>query len=171
MISSMKERFLVEWFLFKKNWFYMFLFPILMIYLSVILLRNLIFYYANATTQRFWDIGFRGIPEYADDYIENLVQWVVWGSTSFYLFLPGIFPRFHQKKKFGIPRFIVTYTILLFLHSVRVISYHVTRIDSPSDYCMNLNESDKPQTILGKYILSRHYNGGNNNLIYFHLKL
>lgn len=147
MNPTIKKNFLVEFYLFKKNFWLILLIPILMIYFSVMLIRNLIFFLSKPTTHILKDFGFKIIPEIKYDFVQNMPQWFIWTSTIALIIVPIFKKEYHEKKIFGVSRFITVYTNLTLMHLIRGLNYHITRMQSPNRFCINLTNEQKPQSI------------------------
>ena len=147
MDRSLKQRFIIELYLFYRNFLLIITFPLIMTYFSVILLRNLIFFLTPPTKQRLWDFGFEYFPNIEYDFIQNMPQWFLWTSTATLLFAAILKKEFHANKILGVSRFMTVYANLTLMHLLRNVNYHITRVSSPSEYCMNLTDEDKPQNI------------------------
>lgn len=118
-----------------------------MIYLSVMLIRNLIFYFSKPTSHILKDFGFEFIPEIKYDFIQNMPQWFIWTATVALIIVPIFKKEYHEKKIFGVSRFLTVYANLTLMHLIRGLNYHMTRMQSPNKFCLNLTNNQKPQSI------------------------
>lgn len=150
MKALMKLRARSELQLFCRHWMAFAFWPIYLIYFSVILIRNIAFYNHVPVKTPLWDSMFVLLPEIDHDSIQNVPQWFIWGSTALYIPLAVFVSSFHKKKRFGFVSFVITYTLLSLMHTVRMVTYSSTRLSSPVEDCLAPSTIDKPQKISGQ---------------------
>jgi hypothetical protein len=146
--STVKSRFLLEWYLFRKNIILICSVGFTFFYFSTIVTRNLIFYYIPRTKARYRDISFELLPDYEKPFLQNMFQGFIFTLTVIYLIIPVFYPKCHQVKHYGVTNFIILYLILLICHVFRDIGFNLTRVGSPTTFCMNLKDDQKPQSLL-----------------------
>ena len=170
--STTKQRFFLELFLFKKNGLLILFICLTYLYFSTIITRNLIFYYIKPINKRYWDATFNVFPEVDKPFLQNMFQSFIFSMTVVYLLIPVFWKKCHQNKFYGTSNLIVLYLVLLIVHVIRDIGFNLTRINSPTHFCMNLKQSEKPQSLLECFYKINSqtcgdllFSGHNSNLI------
>lgn len=133
----MKERLNIELRLAWKNLpLFLFLGFMLCWFLSIFT-RALALYFHVPTKERLWDLGFKLFPVSDKLFLNDFFQWFLWGSLGLTLALPVLSKKFHKKGVYGFVTFIEVVTCLTIVHSIRAVTYHLTRLPSPSWRCMS----------------------------------
>lgn len=152
MSSTFKSRLKVEFTLFKKYWYLIFLFCFIDFYLLTIPGRNLAFYLSKTTNTDIYvvDVAFKILPEYIIPKIHDIPQSILWITSGAFLILgPIIFKSPHQHNIFAVRSVLAVFLQSLFMFGSRAITMTVSILPDPSYNCRH-NLLQRPQNLFGK---------------------
>lgn len=153
MKTTFKDRVITELLIFWKNRYLFILELIIMCWGVSIFTRSLALYFHVPAEERFWDLGFHIFPESDKLFLNDFFQWFLWSSLGVVVFAPIFVPSFHKNGVYGWIVFFEVLTSLMIVHIFRAITYHITRIPSPSWRCMGDPELEVPKSMHGMFFI------------------
>ena len=150
MKTTVKERIITELLVLWENKYLLLIEVFIMCYGVSLFTRALALYLHVPAKERLWDLGFQIFPESDKLFLNDFFQWFLWSSMAVVYILPMIFPKFHRKGVYGGIVFFEVFTTLMVVHIFRAITYHLTRIPSPSWRCMSDPNLEVPQSMHGE---------------------